>query len=300
MPVGDISPIGILKVPKAFLKDVEHWVHTRHRNFMASAHDKSGPLKLNFYTTAQTPVLSVDKDLISGPEQDADGQETGSEWIIWTEYYTNMDGLMDHWKKGGESGMLPDFMAMMGPDKVQPQFVQPLEVLHEINNLVAGEGGKPVAALADISDACQLMVKFVVPKEHVDEAQALVDHHAVWMNTLHVGHKMLDASVEFAAGEELLYYSASRCDVLTDQMDLSSEKDPEGKVIFLFTEYYKSKAGLDKQWENANKMAEKTGDDFTLARMNALEAKGMEAQFFQPLTVKGSINWFGDSSCPGA
>lgn len=53
MPVGDISPIGMVKVKKSIADDMWAWVSVRHANFMASSHDQMGPNKLNFYTNAR-------------------------------------------------------------------------------------------------------------------------------------------------------------------------------------------------------------------------------------------------------
>ena len=93
MPVGDISPIGIVKVPKSLVASMTRWVSTCHANFMSGSHRQTGAERLHFYTTAHAPVLNVAKDLESGAVDD------GSEWVVWTEYYANRSGLLDHWKK---------------------------------------------------------------------------------------------------------------------------------------------------------------------------------------------------------
>ena len=54
MPVGDISPIGIVKVNKSIADEMWAWVSVRHANFMASSHHQTGVNKLNFYTNART------------------------------------------------------------------------------------------------------------------------------------------------------------------------------------------------------------------------------------------------------
>lgn len=289
MPVGDISPIGIVKVPKSLVASMTRWVSTGHANFMSGSHRQTGAERLHFYTTAHAPVLNVAKDLESGAVDD------GSEWVVWTEYYANRSGLLDHWKKGSESGMLPEFMAMttMGGGTAEASFVQPLTVLHEVNHLLP-TAAKPRAALSNLAGASQLLVKFTVPKEHIPEAETMIAMHAAWMTDLH-GKKrtMLGRDIVFAADEELLYYSVASCPVLVNPMDLESGDDPEGSRIFVIIEYYKTKKGLEKQWVHAKEMNEAKGPDFTLAQMSALEEKGMDTLFLQPLEVKASINWFG-------
>lgn len=284
MPVADISPVGLVKAPKSVVDDLHHWVSTRHANFMASSHEQTGEKALHFYTTARAPVLNEQKDLDSGAAED------GSEWIVWTEYYADMSGLLDHWAQGQASGMLGDFFALTA--KAEASFVQPLKVLHEVNHLIPTKD-KPRAAVADLSGACQLLVMFTVPKEHIAEAEKMVQDHAAWMKDLHEKHTMLGKYRTFKAEEELLYYSLGTCPVLNNHMDLASGSNPDGSVIYLFTEYYKTKAGLIKQWEHAREMNEAKGADFTLAQMGALEEKGMTTTFLQPLEVKASINWFG-------
>ena len=285
MPVGDISPVGLVKAPKSVVDALHHWVSTRHANFMASTHDQTGDKALHFYTTSRAPVLNEQKDLDSGAAED------GSEWIVWTEYYAKMDGLLDHWEQGKASGMLGDFFALTA--EADATFVQPLKVLHEVNRLIPTKD-KPRAALADLSGACQLLAMFTVPKEHIAEAEKMVHDHAAWMKELHgEKHTMLGKDRIFKPEEELLYYSLGTCPVLNNHMDLASGSNPDGSVIFLFTEYYKTKAGVLKQWEHAREMNEAKGADFTLAQMTALEEKGMKTTFLQPLEVKASINWFG-------
>ena len=58
MPVGDISPIGMVRVKKSIADDMWAWVSVRHANFMASSHDQMGPNKLNFYTNARAREYS--------------------------------------------------------------------------------------------------------------------------------------------------------------------------------------------------------------------------------------------------
>ena len=190
--------------------------------------------------------------------------------------------------------MLPSFMGMttMGGGEADASFVQPLKVTHEVNHLLPTEE-KPRASLANLAGAAQLLVKFTVPKEHIPEATKMIEMHAAWMKDLHGKHTMLGRDIAFGEGEELLYYSAASCPALVNQMDLESGVDPEGKMIFVITEYYKTLKGIEKQWAHAKEMNEAKGSDFTLAQMNALEEKGMETLFLQPLEVKASINWFG-------
>lgn len=190
--------------------------------------------------------------------------------------------------------MLPEFMGMttMGGGDAEASFVQPLKVTHEVNHLSPTDE-KPRASLANLAGASQLLVKFTVPKDQIPEAEKMIEMHAVWMKDLHDKRTMLGRDITFEADEELLYYSAASCPALVNQMDLESGKDPEGKMIFVITEYYKTKKGLDKQWAHAKEMNEANGSDFTLAQMSALEEKGMDTLFLQPLEVKASINWFG-------
>ena len=121
-----ISPAVILTVPKHLVSRVEEWVHLKHVNFMASSHHMSGPCKLNFYTTAQGPLLTDPMNMASDADPD------GTQVIMFTEYYTGMDGLLDHWQKGAESGMLPAFMALL-EEGVKGDFNQPLKIRHELN-----------------------------------------------------------------------------------------------------------------------------------------------------------------------
>lgn len=255
---------------------------------------------------------------------DSGAKDDGSEWIVWTEYYDKINGLNDHWAKGrvmshvqlmpyhtsishthihhiisypstntGQaSGMLGDFMGMVTGEDAEAKFIQPLKVLHEVNHLIPTKD-KPRASLSDLSNAAQLLVVFTVPKELVAEAQKMIDDHAVWMQELHGNHKMLGRDISFMPEHELLYYSAGSCPVLVNHMDLSSGSDPDGSFIFVITEFYKTKAGLENQWKHGKEMAEAKGEDFTLGQMDALEKKGMQTTFIQPLAVKASINWFG-------
>jgi len=195
---------------------------------------------------------------------------------------------------GQASGMLGDFMGMVTGEDAEAKFIQPLKVLHEVNHLIPTKD-KPRASLSDLSNAAQLLVVFTVPKELVVEAQKMIDDHAIWMKELHGNHKMLGRDISFKPEHELLYYSAGSCPVLVNHMDLSSGSDPDGSVIFVFTEFYKTKAGLENQWKHGKEMAEAKGEDFTLGQMDALEKKGMQTTFIQPLAVKASINWFGKS-----
>lgn len=190
--------------------------------------------------------------------------------------------------------MLPEFMGMttMGGGEADASFVQPLKVMHEVNHLIPTDE-KPRASLANLAGASQLLIKFTVPKAQIPEAEKMIEMHAAWMKDLHGKRTMLGKDITFEDDEKLLYYSASSCPVLVNQMDLGSGEDPEGKMIFVIIEYYKTKKGLEKQWVHAKEMNEAKGPDFTLQQMAALEEKGMDTLFLQPLEVKASINWFG-------
>lgn len=271
--------MAILTVPKHLVERTQEWVHFKHVNFMASSHHMSGDCKLNFYTTAQAPLLTEPMSMDSAPVED------GTQIIMFTEYYTSMAGLLDHWKKGSESGMLPAFMELLN-EGVKAEFIQPLQILHEVNALPEGSAG------ANFSGCCQVKVKFVVPKEQFDEALAMMDAHAKWIKETH-----LESHGVFTGDKKLLFYSVGTCPLLTNPMDLESAPDPDGKQIIVFTEYYQTKAGLEKHWEMAPVEPESAK---VLQTMNELTAKGMTAEFYQPMVVKGSINWSsrGDVASP--
>lgn len=70
-------------------------------------------------------------------------------------------------------------------------------------------------------------------------------------------------------------------------MDLASPADPEGRVVFVLTEYYQTKAGLEQYWEDSLD----GGVHILSAMKGVLAIEGAIAEFYQPLFVKGSINW---------
>lgn len=264
--MSKITPVVLLTVPKGKVAEVEKWVHQRHVAFIGSSHKRDGPCKLNLYTTSQAPVLSDPMNM------DSKAEESGDQTIAFFETYVGMEGLLDHWKLGGESGMLPDFMKLI-EDGVKGDFIQPLAVRIEDNYI-------PKAPVEVLSGACQVFVKFLFSKELEKEVLAMMDSHAKWIKETH-----LEEQKTFTGDKKLLYYMQGTCPVLSNPMDLKSDPVKEGTQCMVFTEIYASKAGLQEHWKAAP-----TWKD--MPQLGKLQEKGMKAEFYQPLEVRGSINWF--------
>lgn len=87
----------------------------------------------------------------------------------------------------------------------------------------------------------QFVLIFSVPPEHVEEGNRIFDSHAKWLERTH--HK---------EGEKaLLRYNFSAAPESENPMDPNAE--PTGRTNFVLAEVYKSEAGLQDHWQQAEK-----------------------------------------------
>ena len=83
-----------------------------------------------------------------------------------------------------------------------------------------------------------LVIMFTVGPDDVAEGDRIFASHGEWMT----GHTR-------EGDEALLEYSISKGPELSNPMDPSSE--PTGKTIFVIDEYYASRAGIARHWQDA-------------------------------------------------
>ncbi len=85
----------------------------------------------------------------------------------------------------------------------------------------------------------QFIMTFSAPAEHVAEGDRIFNSHAKWMERTH-----------YKDGDKaLLIYDVSKAPEMADPMDPDSR--PTGNTIFAICEVYKSPAGLQDHWQQA-------------------------------------------------
>jgi hypothetical protein len=121
------------------------------------------------------------------------------------------------------------------------------------------------------------VAKYVIPKVDEVEVFALFAAHYKWVKETHL-------TSPYTGDKQMLYYCVGSCPLSVNPKDLQSAPHPDNKVIIVLIECYQTEAGLDQHWADAS-----FGAAHIFEGMDGLLEK---VAFFQPLTVKGTINWF--------